>query len=237
MVNLGMRLRRLGRLRLVVAASFVLAVLAGLSSGYRVNLIPPGIAARSAGVAGAHTQILVDDRKVSVLNAGFDQDSYGYLANGAILAGTELMSGPIQARIASLMGIPVSSLTVADPQDPILLQTPPQTPQPYSLVVAPRPSVPIVNVYAQAPTQTAALKLADASAQALNGDLVEAGGFELRATQLGESAPASPGGGFSIKSALERFVLVLALGVALTSVLQRSRRTRRPKRRVWKIAS
>src|ERR1700753_4167906 len=98
MVRLGMTLRELSRLRVGLALSVVAAVLAATASLYHVSLFPPGLAGPPAS-AGAHTQILVDDTKQSVLASTFDSDSFSYLHLGATLAGSMLAEQDVRALV------------------------------------------------------------------------------------------------------------------------------------------
>lgn len=224
-------------MRIGVSVSLLLAVLVVMSASYSIKLLPPGIGKKAQG-AGAHTQILIDDRKVSVLQNAFDLHSVYDLDNGAMLAGTVLMGHDAQIEVARLMGISVSNLDIADPQDPILPPLPGTSPaRAYSVTLAPRPNMPLVDLYAHAPTQAAALKLVSASVSALRAKLERPGGFGLRVVQLGGGARAVAAAKQSITHRLETFIAVFALGMALTITIDRTRGLRPARRRPQEVAS
>jgi hypothetical protein len=237
MMRLGIALRRSRCLRIGLAASLAMAVLAVLASMFSLKLLPPGLSARSHG-AGARTQVLIDDRKESVLASDFDLDSVYDLDAGAVLAGIDLVSRQARTEIADVMGIPLSALQVSDPQDPIDPPLPAApSASPYSVTLAPRPSIPILDIYVRAPTEPAARKLADASVAGLRDRLSQPGGFGLRVTQLGGGARVSETTGASMPHGLELFAAVFALGLALTISIDRMRPSRPVGRRAREVAS
>jgi hypothetical protein len=225
MVTLGARLRQLTRLRIGLGLTFALAFLAALSAAFSLSLFPPGLKSKSTRAAGAHTQILVDDRKVSVLDAGFDTDSFNYLHVGAVLNGSIMVQDPVRDYIAHAAGIPLSAIQFTDPQVPVDPPLPVRGPAAkYSVTVAARVTAPIIDVYAQAPTTAEARRLANASATGLSQYLAGPGNFGLRVTQLGRGADVSVASG-ALKGALERFVAVLLIGCILTLRVDRTRRS------------
>lgn len=187
---------------------------------------------------GAHTQIILDDAKVSVFNDGFDYKSFGDLHQGAMLAASVMVREPASRYIAQAAGIPWSAIAFDDPQTPI--DPPLPTPQPalrYTLTTAGRPTVPVVDVYAQAPTESEAVRLANASATGLGRYLAGRGGFGMRVVHLGHAATVDTAASGALKRAIERFLEVLVLGSALTVLIDRVRRNWSAARRPAQIAS
>lgn len=220
MEKLGFRLRSI---RIGLAASLAAACLVAGLSLLGVSVLPPGLHAASSP-AGVRTQILVDDRRLSVLNAGYDATSFDNLHTGAVLAGSLIVAEPARSWIAAAAGIPESRIAFHDPQVPIIPPVPHAGPAACcELVVAARPTVPVLDVYAQAPTVAAARRLADASATALNRALAAPGDFSLTATRLGTGTVLDISGGGSLRHALELMLAVLALGAAVTLLLDRGR--------------
>lgn len=219
MEKLGFRLRSI---RIGLAASLAAACLVGAVSLLGVSILPPGVAAASSP-AGVRTQILVDDRRLSVMNAGYDAASFDDLHSGAVLAGSLIVAEPARAWIAAAAGIPASRIAFADPQVPIVPPVPRDRSACCELVVAARPTVPVLDVYAQAPTVAAAHRLADASVTALRRVLAMPGGFSLTATQLGTGTQLDISGGGHLRHALELMLAVLALGAGATVLLHRAR--------------
>lgn len=237
MTRLGKALRASRLLRIGLVASFVLAVAAVMAASYSIKLLPPQISKKAEG-AGAHTQILIDDRKVSIFQSQFDMDSIYDLDYGAMLAGTVLVGRDARVELAHLMGIPLASLSVDDPQDPILPVLPGARPaSAYSVTLAPRPNIPMLDLYAHAPTEQAARKLADMSVVALQDKLQRPGGFGLKVTQLGTGARAVAAAKQGISHRLETFVAVFALVMALTITIDRMRGLRLVRRRAQEVPS
>jgi hypothetical protein len=237
MVTLGTRLRMLAQHRIGVSVSVVLACLAALSTVIHLRLLPPGLI-RVHHPGGAHAQILVDDVKVSVLADGFDYKSFGDLHQGALLAASVMVRDPASRYIAHDAGIPWSAIAFDDPQTPIDPPLPASKTAPaYSLTVATRPTVPIIDVYAQAPTEAAALRMANASASGLSRYLDGPGGFGLRVSQMGDGAQVSTATSGTLKPAIQRFLEVLVLGCAITLLIDRARRNRATTRPRAQVAS
>ena len=67
-MRLGMHLRELSRLRLAVAVSALVALIAALWSVVNVSLLPPKVTPRSLEMATAYTQIVVDTPKSAILD-------------------------------------------------------------------------------------------------------------------------------------------------------------------------
>lgn len=225
MVTLGIRLRELWQAKLALAVSLVLAVAAALSAVFTVSLVPPRLGPRAAAPAGAHTQILINDRRVSVLDAGFDAKTFSELHQGTVLAAGLLVRDPVRGNIAAGAGIPVSEISFTDPQLPVDPPIPTDGAARYSVTVAARPTVPVLDVYAQAPSAQAARRLVDASVAGLAQYLSGAGGFGLRVEQIGSGAAVHDGGGSPVLSAATRFFVVFAAGCVTTLLLRRLRRT------------
>lgn len=236
MTQLGTTLRASRLLQIGVLVSLLVAVLGVLSASYTFSLLPPGITPQAVG-AGAHTQILIDDRKVSVLQNSFDLNSIDDLDYGAMLAGTVLVGREARAELARSMGIGLTALSVDDPQDPIQPTLPGRrSAAAYSVTLAPRPNTPILDLYAHARTEAAARRLADMSVTVLRDALQRPGGFGLLVTQLGSGAQA-PAAGHSLSHEVETFVAVFALALMLTVAIDRSRGLRWVRRRSPEVAS
>jgi hypothetical protein len=223
--------------RIGVSLSVVLACLAALSTIIHLRVLPPGLI-RAPHPSGAHAQILVDDVKVSVLADGFDYKSFGDLHQGALLAASVMARDPASRYIAQDAGIPWSAIAFDDPQTPIDPPLPAgKTAPAYSLTVATRPTVPVIDVYAQAPTEAAARRLANASASGLSRYLDGPGGFGMRVSQMGNGAQVSTTTSGTLKPAIQRFLEVLVIGCAITLLSDSVRRNRAATRPRAQVAS
>jgi hypothetical protein len=237
MVTLGLRLRLLAQHRIGVGVTVALACLAALATIIHLRVLPPGLA-QVNHPGGAHTQILVDDVKLSVLADGFDYKSFSDLHQGTLLAASVMVRAPASRYIAQDAGIPWSAIAFDDPQTPITPPLPAPKPVPgYSVIVAPRPTVSIIDVYAQAPTEAAARRLANASATGLARYLAGPGGFGLRVSQMGNGARVTTATSATLKPAIERFLEVLVIGCAVTLLFDRARRSRAAARPRAQVAS
>lgn len=106
-------LRRLWRLRLLVALGVVVAVLAGLASAYDVK--PSKLEVRdkkSSSFGAAQTQFYVDAQRPSLITG--QANAQDLIARAHIVA-TFIGSGDVRRRVASKLGVPESSITVSGP--------------------------------------------------------------------------------------------------------------------------
>jgi hypothetical protein len=227
MVRLGMQLRELSRARAVWVPSLLVAALLALTS------------LDTGRIYGAHTQILVNGPKPGVLSTGSGITSYDWLNNGALLLGNIMTSDPGDDYIAQAAGVPVTSITFDDPQS-YFLPSPSALPKPgtppYALTAVSDPSVPMVNVYATAPSQAMALRLVDAAYTGLRTYLSgpgSTGTFQLQIIQLGHGHRVDADGPSPIKGALEHFILYFVLFAVVGMFLRRGLHAWRAHRSVW----
>ena len=181
MVKLGIHLRELCRARVVWVPSLVIAGLLALSSMNTTRLY------------GAHTQILVNEPKPGILSTATGINNYDWL-NGALLLGNILTSDPGDDYVARAAHVPVTSITFNDPQS-YFLPSPdalpaPGTP-PYTVSAVSDPSVPMVDVYATAPTQAMALRLVNAAYWGLRDYLSGPGSTEPSSSRSPSSDTAA----------------------------------------------
>ncbi len=212
-------------MRVALLVSAIVAVLFAASTVLDIGVLPPHIAYSVAAAGGAHTQILVDGPAPGVLDTRTSTDGYEWLDNGAELLSGLLVTQPLSRQVAFLAGVPFSDISFASPRTPIM--SPASSPSPvsqahaYSLTIAARPSVPILDVYAQGPTPAGALRLVDATFDALRAYMADPSAprlFALRITQLGNGRIVYRTTGFSPSELVLRFfaaLLVCCLAVLL----------------------
>jgi hypothetical protein len=211
MISLGIHLRHLARLRVAVAVSVVLAAAVAIISAYRVSVFPPRLAPRGNHVAGAHTQILVDSTPPGVLANAYSSDDFMYLHAGALLLAGIMVNDSLQVQIADRARLPIGEVHFSAPQAPsgaVVQQPAVRAGAPYGLAVAARPTVPILDVYAEAPTEAEAMRLVDSAFNGLHDYLLGAGAagtFHLRVTQLGRGSEVKTPGGPSLLHTLAVF--------------------------------
>lgn len=227
MVRLGTYLRELFQARVVWIPSLLAAA---LLAGSSMN---------TSRIYGAHTQILVNEPKPGILSTATGLTHYDLLNNGALLLGNMLTSDPGDDYVARAAGLPVTSINFSDPQS-YFQQTPDALPKsgtpPYSVTAVSDPSVPMVDVYATAPTQSMALRLVNAAYSGLREYLWGPGAtgtFQLQITQLGHGHEVDAGSSSPITGAIEHTVLYFVVFAFAGMFLRRSLRAWRAHRHLW----
>jgi hypothetical protein len=227
MVRLGIITRQLCRARVVWIPSLVVALLLALTS------------IDTSRVYGAHTQILVNEPKAGILSTATGLTNFDWLNNGALLLGNIMTSDPGDDYVARAARVPVTDITFDDPQSyflPIPAALPKPGAPPYTVSAVSDPSVPMVDVYATAPTQTMANRLVNAAYSGLHDYLFgpgSTGTFQLRITQLGHGHAVDADAPSPIKAAIEHLILYFVLFAVVGMALRRSLRTWRGHRAAW----
>lgn len=180
-MSFGARLYRVTRSRRAVSLSLLAAVLAAILTLYRVSLLPPGLHSRGLAIGTASTQLLVAQPNLAV--GITSSDNYGALVNRSILVGNILITPPVLSYAGHALGINPSRIQATAPMIANVARslTEPgsgaaatdilNSPDQYRLEVQADPSVPILHVYAQAPTGRQAITLAQAAVNGLTSYL------------------------------------------------------------------
>lgn len=222
-------------------------VAAGVNTG-RIQLSPPGLGPGDLSTSAAVTHVMVDvpgpGRSV-VQKRALPQHLYGLVKHTELL-GRVLVSQPVLDDIAHRMGIPADRLsglgrTTADV--PLALSEPVSERRasdirdsraPYRLEVEGRPTTPVLDVYAQAPTTPEAEQLANVAFAALQqyvDTLGTANGTAadtlVRLRQLGVARGGVVNGGDAMTIAALTFLTAFALCCTLLLGLLRRRARRR----------
>jgi hypothetical protein len=225
-----MRLRELWRLRLSMAASLLIALLAAVWSVEKVSLSPLAITPRNLEIASASTRVLVDTPKSLVLDLNVQTNDIEGITNRALLVSNVMASAPVRAYIERRSGVPAGSLDVVSPvtkdwprplaQSGIERRTTDilNSPDEYRLSLRSNPTVPLIEIYAQAPTERAAVQLADGAVSGMQDYLDELGteqaiaeDAQIRLQQLGGAEGGVINGDVSIKVALLSFLATFAV--------------------------
>jgi hypothetical protein len=221
----------------------LVAIAAAVLSVNTVSLVAPGIHARQLEVAGASALIVVDRPRPLVSDQLATRGDYQTLQKRAVLLGSLMTSPPamrhvarrarieqrriavvtrITANVESVLTEPASERRTSDIRDSNL---------PYRLEVQPHPSLPGLNVYAQAPTVAEAQRLADSSVPGLldyERELAAREGVApkqmLRVRQVGRSRGAIINGGNKVMIAGLTFLFTFPMAAALLAVVTRIRR-------------
>lgn len=220
------------RLRGRFVAALVIGLAAAALSVYQVSLLPPSAHSRDWEIGAASTTLLVDTAQSDILNLHASTDDFGSLEARAALIGNLMATDPVKAEIAKLMGIASSRIQATSP---VTANVPQTLTEPgsgasatdilasadhYKLQLQVDPTVPVLHIYAQAPSGPAAVDLANDSVKGLklylasldnNRGLNPAAHVDL--TQLGSAYGGVINGGVSKEIAL------LVFGTAFASVL------------------
>ncbi len=171
-MSLGRHLRELWQFRLGLIAAVTLATLAALWSIGQVSLFPPGVKARRLEMAAASTRVLVDTPKSAIIDLSVNTYDFQAYTNRSLLVANIMASPPVRRYIARRAHVPADVLQVASPVTPDfprplssdgekhssdLLKSPDE----YRLSIQSNPTVPVADVYAEAPTAEAAQQLAN----------------------------------------------------------------------------
>lgn len=205
-VGIGIRIRRLWRLKAGVAVSIALAALAAVWSVEKISLAPPGLKPRALEMATAATHVIVDTRTSQLIDLRQDTYSIEGLRNRAVLLGNVLASSGVERRIALRAHVPVDALriqaplTAEQPAPPVDSQNARHTTDilrsndQYRLNLKANPTVPMLDIYAQTPSADSAARLADAAVQELRAYLAGLAAVQrtppqdqIRVVQLGHA--------------------------------------------------
>jgi hypothetical protein len=232
MARLPIKARPRLRLRGHYVVAFVVGIAAAVLSVYQVSLMPPGVHSRGWEIGAASTTLLVDTPQSEILNLRATTDDFGSLQARAALIGNLMATDPVKAEIAKLIGVAPSQIQATSP---VTANVPQTLTEPgsgasasdilasadhYKLQLQVDPTVPVLNIYAQAPSGGAAVDLANDSVKGVKlylaalshqRGLDPAGHVEL--TQLGSAY------GGVINSSVSKQIALLVFGTAFVTVL------------------
>lgn len=191
-MELARTLNILWRRRRLVALGAALAAVAAFLSVYSVGLLPPSLASRTNVFATASTQLLVDTPDSAFADLANDLTP---LDTRASVFARFLASPAAVQLIARDAKVPLDQIEARGPYDinlPVIQQEPTAEKRGtqligetalYRLRFENNPVLPIVSVFAQAPTKDEALALANAAPRALNA--------YVKGIQTSQHTPAS----------------------------------------------
>jgi hypothetical protein len=242
-MNFGMHLRELWDQKVGVAIAFALALLAVARMLYGVSLFPPSLDDHQLRLASASTHVLVDTPRSVVTDLREDTYSIEGLSNRALLLGNVMASLPVRRFIARRAGISPEQIRATPPITPDQPRTmvdaehQPHTsdllkrPDEYRLSIQANPTVPILDIYSEAPDGTSAERLANAAVNGLRDYLVTAASQQgtprhdqVRLEQLGSARGGVINDGAGPRLALLVFLLVFSLACAAVMFIGRVRR-------------
>lgn len=194
-------LNELWERRIWVIGAFVIALLVGLSTNYKL----PSMEKRALMVGAANSQVLIDSSTSAI--ADVDRDP-APLANRAVVLAQYMGSAEARNQIAEKMGITPGQIAADGPfstlTDRSTYQATPAGPRAnqlteenavYRLVFDAQLSLPIISIYSQAPDSESAIELASAATSVLTGYVAELDDGIPEARQITVSQLGQPEGG------------------------------------------
>jgi hypothetical protein len=239
-MQLGMHLQELWRSRLAACACLVLATLGALSAAYHVSFLPPGLSTRSLDIASASTRVLVDTPSSTALDLKESTTDFEAMSNRAALLGNVMASAPVRGYIARRAHVLPQQILATAPMTP-------DFPRPVAdaknqkrttdlfkstdelrLNIQANPTVPILDIYAEARTTATAEALANGAVDGLRDYLADVARIEgvgrarqVRLSQLGRAQGGVINQGVRLQAAILAFLVVLA--VSATAVVAGAR--------------
>jgi uncharacterized protein involved in exopolysaccharide biosynthesis len=236
-MELGRHIRELFRLHRSMVVCLVLAVLVTVNVVYQVRgVLPPTLEPRSVEMATATTELLVDTPHSAVLDLRQGSSELEQMTSRAVLIGNVLASPPVLEYVARRAGVPAQTIRAQPPltpdfprplgglgEDPHTSDLLKSTDQ-YRLNIQSNPTVPILQIHAQAPSARTAETLANAAVDGLSDYLQDTAreqgtpqGELVRLEQLGRTKGAVINGGVRIQLAAITFIVVFGLS-AITAM-------------------
>jgi hypothetical protein len=192
-------------------------------------------------MATGTTHVVVDTPRSAVLDLRQNTYDFQALTQRAVLLGNVIANGPVRAAIAREAHVPVDALQVAPPLTP---QQPRATvgsgtKQPstsditkstnqYRLIIEVNPTVPVLDIYSQAPNAASAEVLANAAVDGLRAYLTGLAatqqippGDQIRLLQLGRASGHVINRGIYWQIGLLVFALTFASACATTIFFSR----------------
>lgn len=242
-------LQQLWSLKRAVAVCAVAAALVAALSVYRITLSPPGLEHRTTQIAAATTRVLVDEPRSTVVDLRADTYDLESMTNRALLIGNVMASAPVRPFIARRAGVPQDRIEVSSPLTPAF-------PRPlaesgndrqtsdivksldeYRLTIEANPTVPMIDVSAEAPSERAASSLANAAVDGMRDYLRSVAvvqktpaANQVTLQQLGRARGQEINGGAGLQLGLLVFGLTFALLCTALLAVSRARGTRRGQR-------
>jgi hypothetical protein len=237
-----MRLRSLWLLRGRVFVSLLLAGLAATWSVAQVSLSPLALTPRKHEMATATAHVVVDTPTSTVLDLRQNTYSIEGLRNRAVLLGNVAAGSEVRERIANRVGVPAAVLRVQPPLTREMTTRPAgsenaretsdilKSTDQYRLNLQVNPSVPVLDVYAQAPSPSMAAALANATVAELQGYLGRLAAaqrtpadFQVRLLPLGQAEGTVINAGVDRQVAALVFALAFSMAMAMAALWSRVR--------------
>jgi hypothetical protein len=248
-MRLGMRLRKLWNLRAGVLVSLAIALLTAIWSSEKISLFPPKLTPRALEMGSATTHVFLDRQRSTLLDLRSDIYDFEQLTNRTILLGNVVANGPVRDTVAKAAGVPPDQLEIAAPltqQQPQAVVDPKskkstsdllKSNDEYRITLVANPTVPVLDIFAQAPDARQAAILANATADGLHAYLRQVAQSEhtpvrsqIRLVQLGRAHGEVVNPSAHWQASLLAFVLTFGLCCGTVIYVDRVRKG-------WKLAA
>jgi O-antigen ligase len=203
--------------------------LCGLVAGLAATLLQMGSGPASLKVGAAAAHVLVDSQAPSVVRRRMLPQEFDAVTKRAELLARVMVSPPVVARTARRMGVPADRVAAVGRDTGSLPHalTEPDSEQrasdivrskaPYRLEIHARPTGPVLDVYAQAPSAEAAERLAEAAVAALDDHLRELGARRTDPQVGTRLRLLGPAHGAVVNSGVPAVIAVLTFVVAFVT--------------------
>jgi hypothetical protein len=173
-------IRTLTRHPLIMAIGVIVSIIAAILVAYSVTLSPFKVHARESSSGAARTFLYMDYSRSTLVQVPANQDAATLLNFDAQIVGRMIDSGQIRSSIARDLGVVASGISV---QGPFPNNVSEETAEPssqeraneilgesskYSVYVTTDAIAPTVTIFTQAPSGPGAIRLANATADALS---------------------------------------------------------------------
>lgn len=241
-MGIGIRLRKLWGLRGGVALCLGVASFVALWSVESISMSPLRLTPRSLEMATASTHVVVDTPTSAVLDLRRDTYSFEALRNRAVLLGNVIAGTTVRGAIAQRAHLSANVLRIQAPLTLEQAAPPPdsgnkrhtgdilKSTDQYRLNIQANLSVPMLDVYAQAPTAASAAVLANAAVDELRAYLARLasvqhtpGPDQIRLLQLGRAQGTVINHGVRWEVFVLAFVLTFAFTCATVLFIDRVR--------------
>lgn len=240
---IGLYLREIWRHKAALVVVGLVAALATVQVVWGISLSPPGVGKDSLQMASASGEVVVDTPRSSAVDPQVDAYTLKSLSNRALILGNVMASPPVREYIAARAGVPLDKVRVEPPLTPE--QPRPladsahsphiadlvKRPDEYRLSVQATPMAPVLDLYAVAPTATAARALTTAAVAGLRTYLASLDrsrhvppSDRVRLERLGVGQAGAIAAGASLQLGLLTFLVAFALGCVAILALERVRR-------------
>jgi hypothetical protein len=222
-MQIGALLHQLWRHKLGFAVCALFAFSMAIYSTYKPSLAPPGLHPRALEIGAASTEVLVDSPKSKVVDIRAQTIDFQALTTRADLLSNVMASEPVRLFIARHAHIPVQSIAATaslganlpraafEPDSERRASDLLRESDKYRLSLAVNPTLPVIDVNAQAPTAEGAERLANGAVDYLTLTADQQGVADaqrVRLVQLGKARGGVINPGVKLQIALLTFVIV-----------------------------